>query len=275
VTDITRDRDHFTIATSAGTVPSRSVVLATGGLSLPKTGSDGWGYGAAERFGHTIVPTTPALAPLVVDGTDALSGVSHPARLDLRLDHAIAARVRGSLLWTHFGVSRPAALDMSRHWLRARMDLRQEMTLTLSVCPDETFETLDDAWVALARTRPRLTVQSSIADRIPASVASDVLRRCGVPADVTLAALTRETRRVLCHALLEWPLPVRDSRGYNYAEVTAGGVSLTEIDPSSMMSRRVSGLYFVGEILDVDGRIGGFNFQWAWSSAAVVAKAIG
>ena len=273
VTDVAREGDRFTIATSAGTLTSRAVVLATGGLSLPKTGSDGWGYEAAKRFGHTIVPTTPALAPLLVDGTEALSGVAHLARLDLRLDDAVAARVRGSLLWTHFGVSGPAALDMSRHWLRARLGDRREMLLTLSACPDETFETLDDAWVALARARPRLTVQSAIAERVPASVAAVVLRRCGVPADVTLAGLTRDTRRTLCHALLEWPVPVRDSRGYNYAEVTAGGVDLGEID-ASMMSRRSAGLYLVGEILDVDGRIGGFNFQWAWSSARVASGAL-
>jgi predicted Rossmann fold flavoprotein len=189
---------------------------------------------------------------------------------------AIAARVEGSLLWTHFGISGPAALDMSRHWLRARLDAgsHSEIEMTMSACPDETFETLEAAWLALARSRPRLSVQSATAERVPASAAAVAIRQCGLSGDETLAALTRDARRALCHRLLSWPMPVRDSRGYNYAEVTAGGVDLTEIDPSTMMSRRVPGLYLVGEILDVDGRIGGFNFQWAWSSARVAGDAL-
>src|SRR5262249_5278818 len=100
------------------------------------------------------------------------------------------------------------------------------------------------------------------------------LELTGLPADRTLAALSREDRRRLLHTILEWPLDVTDSRGYNYAEVTAGGVALDEIDPGTMESRRSPGLYLVGEILDVDGRIGGFNFQWAWSSATVAAGAL-
>jgi predicted Rossmann fold flavoprotein len=276
VTGISREHDLFTIATSAGTLTARAVVLATGGLSLPKTGSDGWGYGAAEAFGHTLVTTTPALAPLLVDDDHTLSGVAHPARLDLRVNGAVATRVSGSLLWTHFGLSGPAALDMSRHWLRAQLDpARPTIELTMSLCPDETFEKVEAAWLSLARARPKLSVQSATAERLPASVAAEVLRRCGISGEDTLAGLTRDARRALCHRLLSWPVPVRDSRGYNYAEVTAGGVDLAEIDPASMMSRRVPGLYLVGEILDVDGRIGGFNFQWAWSSARVAGEAIG
>jgi predicted flavoprotein YhiN len=109
---------------------------------------------------------------------------------------------------------------------------------------------------------------------IPGSLASVLLERLGVAGDSTLAGLSREVRRQLVHALLEWPIPVIDSRGYSYAEVTAGGVSLDEIDSGTMQSRLVPGLYLVGEILDVDGRLGGFNFQWAWSSARVAAQAL-
>lgn len=279
VLDVTREAHLFRVATSQGTVLARSVVLATGGLSLPKTGSDGWGYAVAERLGHTLVPTTPALAPLVLDSTDPaamhqdLSGVAERVRLDVRVDGGVTARTTGSLLWTHFGVSGPTALDVSRHWLRARLEDRR-VTLSLSFCPDDHFESLDRAWVTLVRSRPRLTVQTALAGMVPASVAAAILGRLTIDATQTLAEMTRDTRRTLMHALLDWPLPIRDSRGYNYAEVTAGGIPLTEIDPASMASRVCPGLFLVGEILDVDGRIGGFNFQWAWCTGRIAGDAI-
>jgi predicted Rossmann fold flavoprotein len=279
VLDVARDDGTFRLATSRGVVTSRSLVLATGGLSLPKTGSDGWGYGIAQRLGHTLVPTTPALVPLMIPADDAsaihrdLSGVSLPVRLDVRVDGKVAARIPGSLLWTHFGVSGPAALDASRHWLRARLD-GHRVALSASLCPSESFESLEHAWTGFVRTRPRTSLQTIVAGLLPASVATAVLDRVAIRGTQTLAELTRETRRTLIQTLLEWPLPVSDSRGYSYAEVTAGGVTLSEVDPSSMTSRGCTGLTLVGEILDVDGRIGGFNFQWAWSTGRVAGKSL-
>ncbi|HEX5215627.1 MAG TPA: NAD(P)/FAD-dependent oxidoreductase [Vicinamibacterales bacterium] len=277
VTGITRGGGTFHVATNHGTLTARAVVLATGGLSLPKTGSDGWGYNAAVALGHTIVPTTPALAPLLLESGDSphasLSGVSIPARLDVIANGAVAARIAGALLWTHFGVSGPAALDASRHFLRARLE-GAAVGMTLSLLPEHSFDSLEAAWVALLRARPRAFIHTIVASMMPAAIAEALLRRAGIAEGTTLAGLTRDARRALVHATVGWPLPVTDSRGYNYAEVTAGGVDLTEIDPSTMASRRCDGLYLVGEILDVDGRLGGFNFQWAWSSAHVAGTAI-
>lgn len=276
---IDREGRGFRLGTSAGPFHTRAIVLATGGLSLPKTGSDGWGYRAAQRLGHSIVPTTPGLAPLVLDGAApgaihvSVSGVSLPVRLGLTIDGAAAARVTGPLLWTHFGVSGPAALDMSRHWLRAELEGRQAV-LTCNACPGETFESVDRRWTALARERPRASLATALAEFVPASVAAAMLATLAMPADRTLAALGRDDRRRLVHGLTAWPLPVTSSRGYAYAEVTAGGIPLDEIRSESMESRVVPGLFFVGEILDVDGRIGGFNFQWAWASARVAARAL-
>jgi predicted Rossmann fold flavoprotein len=279
VVDVSRDGPIFRVETSRGPLTADALVLATGGLSLPKTGSDGWGYGIARRFGHTIVPTTPALAPMVIDRDrpDAvhisLSGVSQPVQIDLRLDGRVATRIDGALLWTHFGVSGPAALDVSRHWLRARLD-GHDAAVTANLLPGRTFESLEDEWIALIRTKPKRTPASVLAESIPASVASALLDRLQVPPDRVLADLPRDERRRLLQHALAWPLPFTDSRGYSYAEVTAGGVALTEIDPATMASRVCPGLYLVGEILDVDGRLGGFNFQWAWSSARVAGRAL-
>jgi len=280
VSGVRRAGDRFEVTTSRGTLTAAAVVLAAGGQSLPKTGSDGWGYDAARALGHTIVPTTPALVPLVLapnrpGGIHAeISGVSLPARIDVRVDGAIAARIVGAMLWTHFGISGPAALDASRHWLRARLEGR-DTRLTASFRPDETFESLEHAWIDLATGRPRLTVQTALSRELPGSMASAMLEHLSIAAGTVLAELAREDRRRLVRALVEWPLPVTDSRGYRYAEVTAGGVPLSEINPASMASRVCPGLYLVGEILDADGRMGGFNFQWAWATARVAASALG
>ena len=140
--------------------------------------------------------------------------------------------------------------------------------------PGQPFDAVDARWVASASENPRATVRSALAAQVPEKVALALIAAVRLPADRVLAALPREDRRRLVHALVEWPLPVTETRGYNYAEVTAGGVDLTEIDPRTMQSRICPGLFLVGEILDVDGRIGGFNFQWAWSSARVAARGI-
>jgi predicted Rossmann fold flavoprotein len=279
VLDLVQTPDAFVVTTSAGEIRARAVVLATGGLSLPKTGSDGWGYEAARRFGHRIVPTTPALVPLVLDAAQptsmhrSLSGVSHPAEIDVRANGATVARVPGSLLWTHFGLSGPAALDASRHWLRATLD-GGIVEARASLCPGRTFESVDRRSTDLARARPRASLAAIASEFVPSSVAAAMIAALGLSGTRTLATLSRDDRRRIVHALTEWPLAVTGSRGYAFAEVTAGGIPLDEIRPATLESRLVPGLYFVGEILDVDGRLGGFNFQWAWASARVAAEAL-
>ncbi|TWT44877.1 tricarballylate dehydrogenase [Phycisphaerae bacterium RAS1] len=272
VVDVERRGDGFVVLCEpAGggrsELAASAIVLATGGLSLPKTGSDGGGYALARKLGHSLVPTTPALDPLLLDGAfhASLSGVSHPAEMTVAADGEKPVRRRGSLLWTHFGVSGPLALDCSRYWNRAKLENRP-VSVRLSFLPGETFESVEKMMIAAAADRPKSTVQSLLAGRLPGRVASAVAAAVGVGERVPLAHLSKPGRRSLIRALIEFDLPVRGTRGYRYAEVTAGGVPLSEIEPATMESRVCPGLYLVGEILDVDGRIGGFNFQWAWAS---------
>jgi predicted Rossmann fold flavoprotein len=276
ISAVERGSSGFIVTTVQGHVyDARILVLATGGRSLPKSGSDGAGYDFARLLGHGYVETTPALVPLLL-GESAhrrLAGVAHPAIVTVRTGAAARVRLEGAMLWTHFGASGPVILNASRHWLRARLE-GQKADVMLRVMPGETRESLD-AWMQeQIRSHPRALLRRVIASRLPASVADVWVEAARIDAAATLAHLTREERRRLLDALLDTPLDVRDSRGYNYAEVTAGGVPLTEIDSATMESRVCPGLYLIGEILDVDGRIGGFNFQWAWSSASVAAQAI-
>ncbi len=275
VTAIRKDGDEFVLSFADDETRSRAVVIATGGRSLPKTGSDGAGYDLARRLGHGYVETTPALAPLVLDGDGhaRLAGVSHRAMLSLRMNGRIATRLEGSLLWTHFGMSGPVVLNMSRHWHRIRLD-GASVDVLVSLVPGESFESLETWWLEQERERPRAQVATILAMRVPSALAEVWLDIARIGSDVTMAHLPRDDRRRLIHALVETPVAVVDSRGYGYAEVTAGGIPLDEIDPATMQSRVCPGLFLVGEILDVDGRLGGFNFQWAWSSGWVAGHAI-
>ena len=283
VTAIIRDEDAFRVAVNIG--PSadaeshefvtRRVVLATGGLSLPKTGSDGVGYAFAQALGHAIVPTTPALDPLVLEGEfhKPLSGIAIDVVLTVRVAGEKPVRIAGPMLWTHFGVSGPAALDASRFWHHAKLDGRT-CEITANLVGDPSFEEVDAALVDAGAKEPRKRVAQAVHRWLPARIAEAVCVAVGLRSGQELGHLARPERKRLVRALTEWTLPIAGSRGYKYAEVTAGGVPLREVDPSTMQSRKCPGLFLVGEVLDVDGRIGGFNFQWAWSSAAVAAAGL-
>lgn len=280
VQHLARDGGGFVVTTTRGRVKARSVVIATGGRALPKSGSDGAGYEMAAALGHHIVPTTPALAPLVVsahaDGTERckrLAGVTHRVELTVWVDDAARIRLTGSMLWTHFGVSGPVALNASRHIERAHLEGRT-VRVTIGLVPGWSFEGIDAFLWRTGAERPKLTLAASLSLLIPASVAEAMIASLALTRTQLLSQLPRQDRRRMAHALDAWDLPVSGSRGYTYAEATAGGVELTEIDPSTMESRLCKGLYLVGEVLDVDGRLGGFNFQWAWASARVAGTAL-
>jgi hypothetical protein len=173
------------------------------------------------------------------------------------------------LLFTHFGVSGPVALDISRDYLRARLEGRAAR-LAANLLPGRDHAALEQQFVRLAAEAPRTLAERALGRWLPRAVAEAIAAEAGC-AGVSLGRVTREARKGLVRGVVERPLPVVDSRGYAFAEATAGGVPLAEVDTATMQSRKRAGLFLVGEMLDVDGRIGGFNFQWAWSSAWVAA----
>jgi predicted Rossmann fold flavoprotein len=202
-----------------------------------------------------------------------LSGVAQGVDLTLQATGAKSMRVRGALLWTHFGASGPAILDVSRHFLRARLEGRAPR-LFANLLPALGAGGVADLLLQAVRRRPNAGLGSVLEGRLPTSVIQAVCQELGTVAAAPLSQLPRAVRRGLVEGLAARELVVRDSRGYDFAEVTAGGVPLEEVDLRTMESRRCPGLHLVGEILDVDGRLGGFNFQWAWSSASVASRGL-
>jgi predicted Rossmann fold flavoprotein len=268
-----RAAPRFRIETADGPVLARCVILATGGLSFPKTGSDGAGYRFATACGHTLTPiVTPSLVPLLLaDGhwIRGLSGIASDAELVLRSGTGkVLARVRGSLLCTHFGLSGPCALDMSRSHSHAH-HADPATTLEVNWLPGESTDSIDQALLDSGSRG----VLAWLRDRLPDRLAKALLDAAQGDPTTKVHQWPKERRRALATLLAASPLPVIGDRGYAYAEVTAGGVPLAELELDSMQSRRCAGLFLCGEICDVDGRIGGFNFQWAWASGFIAGAA--
>jgi predicted Rossmann fold flavoprotein len=275
VETISRNAAGFLIATSVGPVQAARVILCTGGRSLPKSGSDGGGHRLAAALGHSLTdPIVPALVPLVLPAghwITELSGLTLPA--ELVLSTASGKRIKactGSTLCAHFGLSGPAVLDISRHWLVTHAESATTATspprLSINWLPGMTADTVD----ALLLTAPGRSPLAILRDHLPDRLAR---RLCELASAPTTGDLPRDARKRLVTLLTGTPLDVMGDRGFTLAEATAGGVPLAEVRLDTMESRICPGLHFAGEVLDVDGRIGGFNFQWAWASAFLAGVA--
>lgn len=272
----------FLLEGPAGRALARTVVLATGGRSLPRSGSDGGGWELARAFGHTVTATYPALVPLTLARGGmhaALAGVAHEAEVVTRerprageTEGRALDRRTGPVLWTHFGVSGPAIMDASRFWVMANA-AGAGADVWLNFLPGLSFDQADLLLREEASRRPPRALATALAERLPRRLSEALLAGAGGSPDARAADLTREARRALAHRLTGMRLPVEGHRGWNHAEVTAGGVPLAEVDHRRMVSRRRPGLHLCGEMLDCDGRIGGFNFQWAWSTGHLAGRA--
>lgn len=242
------------------TLEARTVVLATGGLSVPNTGSDGTGLGILERLGHRMHPTYPALTPLTTTDSrwTALAGVSLDALLSAPPETPNYSRRQG-FLFTHRGYSGPSVLNISHLFTRPREGAAPRLLAAWGT-PGP------GAWEEQVGGGGRTQVATVLRRQLPERLVQGLMEVAGVAADRTLAQLRREEREGLLVALTALPLPVSGDEGYRKAEVTGGGVALSEVDPVTMESRRCGGLFVCGEALDAFGPIGGFNFLWAWAT---------
>jgi len=267
----------FQIECEGATFNSPRVILCTGGRSLPKTGSDGFGWEIARSLGHTVTPTYAALAPLVLDPSmfhNSLSGIAMQVTIETFARNKLIDRRSGSMLWTHFGISGPVVMDASRFWIIAS-EQGDEPIMKVNFLPGETFETAEKWLMRLIESRQKSPVARIAFPKISERVMIEILAFLKIDPAVICSQLTRDARRVLTHAITGLILPITQHRGWNYAEVTAGGVPLSEINYRTMESRITPGLHFAGEILDCDGRIGGYNFQWAWASGYLAGRGSG
>jgi predicted Rossmann fold flavoprotein len=257
----------FSLTTPTRTVRAGRVILTTGGRSYPGSGTTGDGYGFAAKVGHTIVPPRPALVPITVGvpWVAELRGLTIPdtAVRVLEGSRPLASR-RGSLLFAHFGLSGPVVLDVSRAVSGHAQP--ESLTLEIDLLPPVRETDLDEflRTESLASGKKQLAVVLS--DHLPRRLCDALLAAVGMPMDRRAAALSKPDRAKLVQAVKRLRLPVKGTLGFGRAEVTAGGVALDEVDSRSMRSKKVSDLFLAGEVLDLDGPIGGYNFQAAWST---------
>jgi predicted Rossmann fold flavoprotein len=258
---VERIADGFTVRLSTGVVACASLVVATGGKSIPKMGATGFGYDLASRFGLRVTETRPALVPLTLD-PDALSRLAPLSGVSL--DAVVSrgkTRFAEGLLFTHRGLSGPAILQISSYW-------REGEEITLSMLPGA------DAFEALRAARAqngRQALQTALATLLPRRLAQVVAEAHPGPAN--LADRSDRALRQVAAAIEEWRIRPAGSEGYRTAEVTLGGVDTRDLDSRTMAAREIPGLYFIGEVVDVTGWLGGYNFQWAWSSGWCAGQA--
>ena len=263
----------FRVSTERRELTAEHVLVTTGGKSYPGCGTTGDGYSLATPFGHTIVPTRPALVPLTVNApwVADLRGITLPD-VGLKVidgDRGLTAR-RGSLLFAHFGLTGPAPLDVSRavsgHAEPGRLTLEMDLLPGVPEPAVDEFLRVETA----ASGKKQLAVVLS--DKLPRRVCDTLLSLADLPVDRKAAALSKPDRQRLVSLVKRLRLPVRGTLGFEKAEVTAGGVSLDEVDSRTMQSKKQPGLYFAGEVLDLDGWIGGYNFQSAWSTGWLAGR---
>lgn len=258
---------RFELDTARGPVEARSVVVATGGLPVPAIGATDFGLRLAKQFGHALVEPRPALVPLVFDAAAwapfvALAGVS----LEVEIASG-SGKQRGhfveDLLFTHRGLSGPAVLQASSYWQPGE-------TLQIAFAPGTDWP----GTLARAKAASKRQLGNELASHLPQRLAEAWLARGGLPEDRPMPEVGDKALRQLAESLSAWRIAPTGTEGWKKAEVMAGGVDTREIDSKTMESRRAPGLHFIGEVLDVTGWLGGYNFQWAWASGHACAEAL-
>jgi predicted Rossmann fold flavoprotein len=245
-----------------GRIEADALILATGGLSVPATGSDGFGLDALAKLGHTIHPTYAALTPLTCEPAPfaSLAGISLTVTLTARSERRSAVAT-GGFLFTHRGYSGPAVLDVSHVAVRSLADDGPRATIRVR------WSALGDAeWEAAFKPNGARTVSGAVREEMPDRLATALIESSGVDPLRVLSELRRDERLRLLDTLVRGELPWTGDEGYRKAEVTGGGVSLAEVDPRTMESRLHPNLFICGELLDAFGPIGGYNFFWAWAT---------
>lgn len=265
--------ERFVVATDQGEVTADSLVIASGGLSIAPIGATDFGYRIAKQFGLSVVPTRPALVPLTFNAEQwqpfvELAGSSLPVRikaLDQNERHLPGSPAFDEdLLFTHRGISGPAVLQISTYW-------EPNQAIELNLWGDT--KNLESEWMALkdASVTAKTPVAALLGERLPKRLVSTLMAQQVHDSKKNLAEISKQQLRLLAASVAQWRLVPTGTEGFKKAEVTSGGVNTKDLDSRSMEAKSVPGLHFIGEVVDVTGWLGGYNFQWAWSSAHACA----
>ncbi len=264
VLSVTRDKNGYRLQLNGSEVQAEKLVIASGGLSMPGLGATPFGYKVAEQFGLKVFPTRAALVPFtlhkpLLEQLNSLSGVSLPTTITAQ-DGTL---FKEAMLFTHRGLSGPAVLQISSYWQPGEF-------VTINLSPETSLE----EFINVQReAHPNLSLKNSLAKILPKRLV-EVLQELKQIPDVTLKQLNSKQQAELVITLHQWRVQPNGTEGYRTAEVTMGGVDTTQLSSKTMEARDVPGLYFIGEVVDVTGWLGGYNFQWAWSSAWACAQAL-
>jgi predicted Rossmann fold flavoprotein len=267
----------FCLLTDKRELLAPKVIVTVGGQSYPGSGTRGDGYAWAAALGHAIVPPRPALVPLTTGDlwVRSLSGITVPdvsLQLFAKADAKCLDRCRGSLLFTHFGLSGPVVLDISRSFTALANPAGAK--LVCDFLPEMPADRLDAILRQAAAADGKRLVVNILAEHLPRRLIESLMMVAGLPVEHRLAEFSKAGRTAITHAIKGAEIAITGTRGFAKAEVTAGGVALNEIDSRTMESKVVSGLYFAGEILDLDGPIGGYNFQAAFSTGVLAGRSV-
>jgi len=272
VKKITKITHGFEIILSAGDkIEAKKIILAVGGQSSPQFGSSGDGYYWAKQLGHVVSELYPALVPIetVEIWPGDISGLKVEGKATVTVDGENIVEKSGDILFTHFGLSAPAIMalagDIAPH-------IGQEVLIHLDLFPDKTIKELDDLLTQIFSGSGKKTLKNALAGLIPANLAQTILVLKKLPADRKSAEISKVDRLLIAKTLKDLSLTVKQLRPFKEAQVTHGGIELSDIDARTLQSKKTSGLYFAGEILNVDGDSGGFNLQWAWSSGYLAGQ---
>ncbi|WP_333012717.1 NAD(P)/FAD-dependent oxidoreductase [Kluyvera sichuanensis] len=264
ILSVTRDDEGYTLQLNGDQVSADKLVIASGGLSMPGLGATPFGYKVAEQFGLKVLPTRAGLVPFtlhkpMLEQLQVLSGVSVPSVITAQ-DGTV---FRESLLFTHRGLSGPAVLQISSYWQVGEF-------VSINLLPDIDLADFLDVQRA---EHPNQSLKNTLAMQLPKRLV-ECLQQLGQIPDVTLKQLNVREQQTLVDTLTDWRVQPNGTEGYRTAEVTLGGVDTNELSSRTMEAKKAPGLYFIGEVMDVTGWLGGYNFQWAWSSAWACAQAL-
>ncbi|TDA68452.1 NAD(P)/FAD-dependent oxidoreductase [Sulfuricurvum sp. IAE1] len=273
VTAISKEESGFVVTSAAGRQRYDKVLIATGSEAAPQLGATADGHTLAKAFGHEVIPTYPSLVQFHLSSKHApkMAGVKTVAEVTLVIDGKSDARITGDILFTSYGISGLAILDISQRGSYA-LSRKRRVSIALNLLPRFERHELAEAIEKLFAAVPAQNVQNALYGLLPAKLVTYLLEDARIALSTPVSALNPKQIKQLAHLIGDWRFDVTDTHGFKHAEVSGGGVSTAQVNPKTMESKMVEGLYFAGEVLDIVGRRGGFNFHFAWASGMIAGK---